>query len=99
MFKRVNKVTTIIVTTTAQREEHNENSFTNDSEIVEINDDTTEIEDNISKGTHRICNLNKAEACLNENVYCNCHVYYLIEYCVFLDTKYEKLPEFYDKFK
>ena len=62
LFKRFNKVTTIIVPTTVQREKHNENVFTSVNDLVEIDGDTTEIEDNTSRGTHRICNLNKVEA-------------------------------------
>ena len=98
-FRRVNKVTTIIVPTTDQRKKYNENAFTSVTDIVEIDDDTTEIEDNTSRGTHRICNLNKVEACLNVNLYCNYHVHDFIEYYAYLDAKYLKLPDLYDKFK
>ena len=26
------------------------------------------------RGTHRICNLNKLEVCLNDKLICKCHV-------------------------
>ena len=77
--QRENNVTTTIVPTTAQREKHNENAFASVNDMVEIDDDTAEIDDNTSRGTHRICNLNKIEACLNENSYCNCHIHDFIE--------------------
>ena len=54
LFQREHKVTAIIVSTAAQREKHNENVFTSVNDIVEIDDDTTKIEDNISRGTHYI---------------------------------------------
>ena len=62
MFKIFNKVTTIIIPTIAQRKKHNENALTSVNGLVEIDDDTTEIEDNTSRGTRHICNLNKVEA-------------------------------------
>ena len=78
-FQRENNVTTTTVPTTAQREKHNENAFASVNDMVEIDDDTAEIDDNTNRGTHRICNLNKIEACLNENSYCNCHIHDFIE--------------------
>ena len=54
LFQREHKVTAIIVSTAVLREKHNENVFTSVNDIVEIDDDTTKIEDNISRGTHYI---------------------------------------------
>ena len=58
---------------------------------------------NKTKGTHYICNLNKLEHCMNENVCCNCHVNNIIKdfigFCSSIDSKYTKLTELYAKYK
>ena len=56
------------------------------------------------RGTHRICNLNKLEVCLNDKLSCKYHVNDVVEdfiqHCYSLDNKiYAKLVGAYSKYK
>ena len=89
-----------------EREKRNEKSFT----TVRVGTCKETIIDSVhekemkERGTHRICNLNKLEVCLNDDLTCKCHVNDVVEnfiqHCYSLDNKqYKKLAGLYSKYK
>ena len=75
-----------------ERERQNEKAFASVSEIENISDDHNDIqEDNKTRrGTHHICNLNKVESSIDQNLKCYCRVNDFIQYCTTLDDKYKQ---------
>ena len=79
--------------TRLERERQNEKSFASVSEIENISDDDDEViqeDKNIRRGTHHICNLNKVESSIDQNLKCYCRVNDFIQYCTTLDDKYKQ---------
>ena len=79
-----------------EREKSNENTFTSVREInYTTREEIKETENNSSRATRRICNLNSIEACLNKNCSCLCFANDIledfIEYCYSIDKSLEKL--------
>ena len=102
LYAKENNGTTIMLPTRLERERQNEKSFASVSEIENISDDYDKVIQeykNIRRGTHHICNLNKVECTINENLKCYCHVDAFIQYCGSLDDKFIELPDLYSKFK
>ena len=88
--------------TRLKQERQNEKDFARVSEIESISDTDDEViqeDKKIRRGTHHICNLNKVECAINENLKCYCHVDAFIQYCGSLDDKFTELPDLYSKFK
>ena len=88
--------------TRLKQERQNEKDFARVSEIESISDTDDEViqeDKKIRRGTHHICNLNKVECAINENLKFYCHVDAFIQYCGSLDDKFIELPDLYSKFK
>ena len=102
LYAKENNGTTIMLPTRLEQERQNEKAFASVSEIENISDDDDEViqeDKKIRRGTHHICNLNKVEYTINENLKCYYHVDDFIQYCGSLDDKFKELPDLYSKFK
>ena len=101
------KKTTITLPTIEEREEGNKDAFVSVSRVSDecniISNEKEKKKEDKTKGTHFICNLNKLEDCMNENLCRNCHVDNIlldfIGYCSSIDNKYTKLAELHAKYK
>ena len=90
----------ILLPTVTEREEGNKNALVSMRHEIDdgdkmLNEEENDKENKASKGTCCICNLNKVEDCLNQNLCCLCHVENflvdLIIFCNDIDIKHENL--------
>ena len=94
LYETNNNKTTIFLSTSLEQEKYNEKSFSSVSEL-EISDDDDDIcekDKSIRRDTHHICNLNKVECSINQNLKYHHHVNDFIQYCATLDDRYKSYP-------